>query len=424
MAIITSQRSEAQILRDGRQRLNNIGLNSTNSTSTAVNLLELNALELSNMWSVMNDLLRRNFISTSYGESLDKIGELLQEPRRDAKRALDLSTSNVYITLDTTFASNITDLLTRYFNQNDLDKLDQDNIIDDANNPGQINLPSSLTFSSQDETVSYNTVNPLVLTNTQLTDYTPVIANGVGSSFNVGPNALTKHNIAGLFPALRKISEALKVSNKMGIRSGSGLESDENYRFRLANKVVSAVSGNESAIRKAVLSVPGVVDMSLIRRSHGNGTFTIFPKTEDPIVSDGIINAVQESVSFVKSIGDISFVEVPKYLAVSLRLELRFSPGADKNSIFSGARLAVMDYINNLSEGGEIVINEVIQRVMSIDDKIIDMQVSSFGFGEYDRTTGVVTNFTPLRLLNQQCDWNERFYTNSSLCSICQSGDR
>lgn len=423
MAILSIPRTETEILRDGMDRLkNNVGINATTSTSTSRNLLELVARECSNMWDTMNDLLRRNFLSTAYGDSLDKIGELLQEPRQNAKRAMDLSATNVAFELDKTYAANITDLILRYYTENDIAELYSLDLIDSTSNPGRLSLPAGVYVLTAGGNISYATTLPITLTNTQLIDYTPVIANGIGEAWNVGPNSLVKHNLVTLFPILRKVTNAITVTNKFGIRNGGGTESDENYRFRLANKVVSAAAGNESAIRKAVLSVPGVVDMSLVPRSHGNGTFTIFPKTEDPIVSDGIINAVQEAVDSVKSVGSLVFVDVPDYLGVTTKIELRFGHGAQKEEIIGSVRLAVMDYINNLEEGGEIIVNEIIQRVMAVSDKILDMNIVEFGFGNYDRTTGAVTGYTPLRLMNQMADWNQRWFCNSNLCSVCQAG--
>ena len=423
MSILSINRSETEIVREGLDRLNtNVGISAGNATGSARNVLEITARGQSNLWDTMNNLLQQGYLSTAYGGALDKIGEGLQEPRNNARRAMDLSTSNLYFYLDKTFASNVSDLLLRYFTRNDLDTLESQGLIDSADNPGQINIPSSIFILSQDETISYTTVREITLSNTQDTDYTPLIANGYGPGFNVGPNILNKHNLVVFYPALAKIAAAIKVTNRFAIRNGDSTESDENYRFRLANKVTSAVAGNESAIRKAVLSVPGVVDMSLVPRTFGNGTLSIFPKTEDPIVSDGIIHAVRESVNAVKSVGTIIYVEVPEYLAVSFKIELRFAPGAQKSQIFGEARLAVMDYINNLSEGGEIIINEVIQRVMGVSDLILDMNVTTFGFGSYDRTTGIVTGYTPLRLMNQTADYNQRWFTNSSLCNLCGAG--
>lgn len=425
MAILTSKRTETEIVRDGLDRLDeNVGINATTTTSTARNLLEIMAVEHSNMWDTMTDLLNRNFLTTAYGESLDKIGELLQEPRKNAQRAMDLSTSNLYFQLDKTYAANITDLLVRYYTTNDLEEMVTLGLIDSSTNPGQLNIPAGVFVLSADQSASFSTTRDIALTNAQDIDYSPIVANGVGSAFNVGPNTLVKHNLVALYPILRKVANGILVSNRFGIRNGEATESDENYRFRLANKVVSATAGNESAIRKAVLSIPGVVDMSFVPRSHGNGTFTIFPKTEDPIISDGIINAVRESVNGVKSVGSIVYVEVPMYLAITLKIELRFNPGAQKNRLYGEVRLAIMDYINNLDEGGEIIINEIIQRVMDRDDKIADMAVTQFGFGEYNRNTGVVTGYTPLRLMNQVADWDQKWYTSSSFCFICEAGAR
>ena len=425
MAILQITRNETDILRDGRENLaRNVGITADNETSTSLNLLRSNAKELSNMWDTMNNLLQKGFLSTAFGDGLDEIGILLQEPRSQFKRAMDLGTTNVKFYLDETYAKDITDLVNRYLTLADRNKLVELGVLDDATNGSQLSFPANILVMSANTNVSYNCLNGITLSNNQTFDYSPVIANGVGETYNVATGTLNKHNIVSLIPIIGKISDAIKVRNQYAIRNGGDVETDENYRFRLSNKVVSAVSSNDAAVRKAVLSVPGVVDMSLVPRTHGNGTFTVFPKSSDPILSDGIMNAVNGSVQSTIATGTVTYVEAPEYLALAIRIELRFAPGADKNALYANARLTVMDYINNLDLSGEVVINEIIQRVMSLDDKIIDMNIPQFGFGFYNRLTGAITDYTPLRLLNQRADWNQKWYSNASLCSICEAGSQ
>ncbi|GAG33225.1 unnamed protein product, partial [marine sediment metagenome] len=254
-----------------------------NTTSTARTILELVGADLGNLWDTMNFLLKQGFLSTATGEALDKIGRLLSEPRAGSKRALELSTSNFRIYLDETFASSISDLIRRYFTDRDKEVLFDAGIADSATNPTQITIPEGLTITAENGQASYTASNNLILTNDQLFDYTPLVSNGLGSSFNVGANVLINHNISALTPQLAKVAAAFKCTNSMPIRSGGDSETDDNYRFRLSQKVVSAVKGNEAAIRRAVLTVPGVIDMALIKRTHGGGTFTIIPRTIDPI---------------------------------------------------------------------------------------------------------------------------------------------
>lgn len=421
MAIVQITRSSDEILRDIRENLSqNTGINSDNPTSTAINLAKSNAYELSSMWDTMNTVLRQGFLTTANGQFLDEFGYLLQEPRSGSKRAMDLGTNNVKFYIDTSFAENITDLINRYFTNIDRQNLFNDGIIDDPSNPTSITLPENLIVSSESGGILYTCSNPITLTNTQLFDYTPVIANGVGESYNVAVGALTSHNIAAASPIMGKIINAIKVKNLFGIRNGADIETDDNYRFRLSNKVVAAVSSNETAIMKAVLSVPGVSDASLVPRTHGNGTFTIFPRSIEPIISDGLLNACIAAVQSTIAVGSVAYVEAPEYLALSMKIELRFAAGADIDAIYSNARLVVMSYINNIELGGEVIINEMVQRIMSIDDKIMDMNIPEFGFGYYDRTNGSVSSYTPLRLMNQVADYNQKWYTNANLCSICQ----
>lgn len=424
MAILRNFRTQTDIVQDGNRNLrNNVGITATNPSSTSRTLLELMAGELTTMWDKLDFLLTNSFLSTATGSYLDQIGEFLQERRVDALRAIDLSTSNVKFSLDPAFASSITSLITQYYTQNEIQSLFDQGLTDSATLPTELRFPAPISVSSQDGSASFSTMNALTISNSQIFDYSPVVANGLGSSFNVSSNSLISHDLQNRYPILSKVVSAITVTNLYAIRNGADLESDENYRYRLSNKVVAAATGNETAIRKAVLSVPSVVDLGLVRRSHGNGTFTIFPRCSDPIISDGIVAAIQQAVSTDKSFGDLAFVTLPNYLGVTLRIELRFAPSADKESIYAKVRLAIINYINNLLEGGTIVINEIVQRVMSVDEKIIDMNISQFGYGNYDRVTGIVSGFTPLRLVNQTSEWNERFYTNSSFVSICQTSN-
>ena len=425
MAITRINRTELDILRDVRASLlQNVGISADNDTSTVLTLAKSMSSELASVWDLANGLLTKGFLSSSYGDGLDSFGVLLQESRSTSKRAMDLSSSNLKFYLDVSYAIDITDLINRYFTTTDRATLFNLNLIDSTVNPSTLLLPAGITVYSQDGSAAYTVMNPITISNNNLSSYSPLVAISNGTSYNVAPGVLTSHNISTMNPILAKISKAIKVTNAYGIRNGGDLESDANYRFRLSNKAVSAVSSNDSSILKAVLSVPGVVNAGIIPRTHGNGTFTIFPKSKDPILSDGVINAVKASVSNTIASGSLVFVEAPLYLAVSMNIELRFDIGADINSIFSGARLTVMDYINNLDLGGEIVINEIIQRVMSIDNKIIDMNIPQFGYGMYNRQTGNITNYTTLRLLNQSADWNQKWFTNSSLISICEIGTR
>ena len=423
MSITQITRSQTDILRDAQQNLTqNVGISANNATSTTLNMLQSMSQEVANMWNYMNSLLSNSFISTATGKALDDIGTLLQESRTASLRAMDLSATNVKFYMDETYAADITDLLIRYFTLSDRTSLFKANIIDDINNPTLINLPANLIVSNATGSISYTTMNPMVLSNGQDFDFTPVIATGSGSNFNVSPGTLTRSSIISYYPILSKVANALKVTNLYGIRNGGDPETDDNYRFRLSNKIVSAVSGNEASIRQAVLSVPGVIDMFLIPRTHGTGTFTIFPSTVDPILSDGIMLAVRTAVQSVISVGSIAYAEAPTYLAVAFNVQLRFLPGADKGTIFTNTRLALMNYINNLPLGGQIIINEIIQIIMSLDNNIMDMNIPSFGFGNYDRETGIISNYTPLRLMNQQADWDQKWYTNSNLCALCQAG--
>src|SRR3989339_635842 len=224
MSITQISRSQFDILRDARENLvQNVGVSADNETSTSLNLLKSMSKEVASMWDRMNTLLRMGFITTAFGEGLDEIGVFLQEPRAGFKRSMDLSTTNLKFYLDESYARDITDLLNRYLTIRDRNELLEQGVIDSATNPSLINIPANLLVTNNDGTISYTVMNSMTLSNTQTSDFSPLIATGTGSSFNAAPGTLVRHNLTSIYPILSKVKEAIKVKNLYGIRNGGDI---------------------------------------------------------------------------------------------------------------------------------------------------------------------------------------------------------
>ena len=178
-------------------------------------------------------------------------------------------------------------------------------------------------------------------------------------------------------------------------------ETDESYRSRIVNQVYVVAGANLTSIRLKALSVEGVNDVIFKEYSHGAGSFSCYVITNDVQATNSILNAVQAAVDDAKAFGIYAEVKSPVLIPVELMVRLVFSSDAgiaEKTTIRQGVVNAVRSYVDELSVGETLIINEVIQRIMEVSSKIKDLDIYGLnvnGISQY------VTNTT--------CKWDERF---------------
>ena len=83
--------------------------------------------------------------------------------------------------------------------------------------------------------------------------------------------------------------------------------------------------------------------------------------------------AVQVVLDIVQSYGNRGFSLAPKEIGMEMDLTLTFREtitSKDQSDISRGVVSTVYDYVNNLQIGEDFIINELVQRVMSVDDRI------------------------------------------------------
>lgn len=398
----------------------NVGLNNFTPGGTIRALIDSVSAEHSNMYNSINDFALNAYISTATGTSLDNIGRLYSLARKQSTRSLDLSLTNVRFFLDPSIGESIKDALENTYNESELSTMVSKGLIDTSHNT--INIPIGITITNTDASVSYSTNDSVVLGPVVTEGFTRVTSQGVGTRFNVPAFGINRHQIAQSTPIFQKIASQILVENKVALSNASDTDTDENLRFKIANAAVERANANITSVRLTALSVPGVSDILLTPQAYGNGTLAIFVKSVDPIVAEGLLNAVETAVNNVLAVGQFVRVLAPSYLALRMQIELKFDPGADRDKIRSDVRKRMIDHINNLEIGGEVIINELIEIILSTNDSVKDMIFSIFGFGFYDARTTTVKDFTPLRLTNQKARWDEKWYSDSSLISICDFG--
>lgn len=284
--------------------------------------------------------------------------------------------------------------------------------------PDYITIPAGTEITNLSGDTVYHTASDIILSDTD--NYGTVVSYTAGSAGKVAAGALNK--ISGLPIALTYITPYLVISNPLTIDTGVDEETDENYRYRLINAYPAQAGSNDIALRLAALSVSGVSNVYLKRYVQGIGTVGLFIVSQSPIISTGLINAVQEVVDSVKAGGDHVIVSAPDYRAMQLSVVLEFKPDTTvslKDSITALVRTNIVNYINNLKLGEEFVLHRMENLIYEASDQIYDYTVQRMGSGEYNFSTGLIDYYMDIVPANQPVEVTEKWVTSSLLCEVC-----
>ena len=223
-----------------------------------------------------------------------------------------------------------------------------------------------------------------------------------GSLANIGTGTLNYHNFTGYSDAL---SNSLRVTNLAPILNGQDEETEANYKFRISKQVLASETANEIAIRLAALSVPGMADLRIFPFYQGIGTFDIVIKAVTPSVPDSLVSVVQAVVNSKTAEGNQGTVRKPRETGMSFQITLTYreSLSSDvKQEIHGKATDALREYVDVLDIGEDFIVNEGVQRVLEVDNRIRDMGSSSQPFDDISvwKSGKLEDNKTKQSLLN------------------------
>ncbi len=154
-------------------------------------------------------------------------------------------------------------------------------------------------------------------------------------------------------------------------------ESDGDFRSRITNQVYVIAGGNLTAIRLKVLSIDGILDVVAREFTKGTGSFSLYIITDNPVISQSLINQAQDAVDLAKSLGVLGEVKAPTLIPIVLKIRLIFSDkvsDAEKTSLRQSAKQAVKTYIDNLGLGGSLSINDILSNIR-VSNKIVDAEI-------------------------------------------------
>jgi len=412
------RRTYADVYRDGKNRLrNNSPLNNFNPQGITKAYLDMLGIEMDRTYNTVDYVYRAGDPTKALGSDLDRTGLITGEARTNAVVATDFTLTNFHFMIDPRLGWGVQKLIEQNYTPEERSVLeDREYITVNGTSITAINIPRGLAVSNTGGSIVYTTSTQAVLTGKE-NGYASVVGNALGADSNVQSNVLIAHTL-NTIPELRKISHFIKCANTFPIQNGSYALTDDEYRYNIATAKI-AIPTNEVAIRRAALSVPGVRDVLFERHKFGNGTMHLIIEGTSPIISIGLIEAVTERVIQSASYGDTVYVTAPEYLGVELNFYIDVEPGLTSDGpLREQAKNVIIQYINDLPLGGEIIWNRIVSEVIEISG-IRDFIPNIYKHGEYNPFTKSNSKQTILRFMNQRAKYNQKFYTDTGLITCC-----
>lgn len=239
------------------------------------------------------------------------------------------------------------------------------------NNGQNIIIPSGTRiFTSTSNGPIYSVDTELNLPSTASSYPFSASSINTGGAGNAAANIFTQTNFTNY---ASYTFGSLLVTNNYGIVSGRDAEGDESYRYRISLKLLSSGGNAEVDIRAALLQIPGIQDVSF---SPLAGTYQVYVYGVSPVVAPSLLMLVQNAMNANTAYPLTGLALAPDLVGISLVTTLTLQSGlsvSDQTSLISEAQLAASNYINNLTVGQELVINEISDKIMNANSRIIDI---------------------------------------------------
>lgn len=199
-----------------------------------------------------------------------------------------------------------------------------------------------------------------------------VVATEPGVKGNVGAGAVTAFSTPP--------PDGVTVTNAAAITGGTETQTDEGLRTRLLDRYIGQGSGNQADYRRWTLDEPGVGRVSVISLWNGPGTVKVIPMTpEGGPVAAGVVASLQTRLDPVAGqgegqapVGATVTVQTATGLNVAVVADVTYESGYSVDG-FGGTiavgdliRAAVESYVEGVGPGEEVVLTQVIGRIVSV----------------------------------------------------------
>jgi uncharacterized phage protein gp47/JayE len=318
--------------------------------STARALVETNNQHIDEFNQTLSLYQAMAYVSTATGVYLDLIAELLGITRRAAQAPL-LSAEDraIRFYVPTGF------LYTHLPHPTDLSL-------------GLI--PSGTTVSNSDSSIVYVVDQNVTFPRTATEVFAPARASVTGTSANVGAFSLRQHSLG--------ISTVL-VTNPVSITAGRDIETDEELRARIKDRVRGVEGANEAAIRLAVLSAPGVANIRVVPYKRGAGSFDVLIIPTGNRVTRETFSVAARNLSQTVAFGMHWRLREPKYVRISMIISLSYRgiPPSEQTAVRRNVERIVLAHLGNISIGGDLILNQLGSDILEAEPRVKDYTLES-----------------------------------------------
>ena len=236
---------------------------------------------------------------------------------------------------------------------------------------------NKMKISNQEDNSStaifYTNAEQVILYPNENRKYFSAKALNAGSSSNVGANSLVFHDFVGYEDFSKR---TLLVTNTQSIVYGRNTEPDDNFRYRIQKEKLSGEAGNQTSLRLALLSIPGVSDVVRTPYTRGIGTSDWLIKSSSTIANNDLLNLCQLVLNLRQSEGTSNMAKSPVLIGVEMAFSLTYkmkTSASDKEKIKTQIKKNITDYINNLAIGENLIIDQIVKIVLSSSDMVESM---------------------------------------------------
>lgn len=182
-------------------------------------------------------------------------------------------------------------------------------------------------------------------------------------------------------------------------------ESNDNYRYRIANQVYVIAGGNKTSLEVETLNIPGVRKVRFANFTRGIGSYSAYVIADSLDQINEAVERVQEVLDSNTSFGIYGVAESPRIIPVSMSLSVIFKSGvslSQQQTVIQEVRRSLKEYIDKLEMGEGFVASALYQIARNVSDSIFDVEILE-----------IKINSKPILVANYNPYWDEKLYVRS-----------
>lgn len=220
--------------------------------------------------------------------------------------------------------------------------------------PNENELGATITYVVQDD-VALLAANAL--------GYVTVRAQVAGVGHNVGAGVMRNHNFTGYVDSA---AGSLKIINFYSVLNGREVESDTQYRFRLAKNYDRLASSNDTKVHLTALRVPGVLDVRVLSNYFGVGTAGVLVLGADFQSNAALVRSVQDRLDTVFGPGLKAVATGATSVTLDFELEIaprRVLTAREKQLLETQVRQSLLNEVRSVGIGGTVTLRGLARSV-------------------------------------------------------------